>query len=101
MYRQTGKPQVVKLEAAIQLKRLRLWLDNQVKSLTLERLQTVQSPDNRDLLQSLVVNSTKEATLLEVLAKVEELANGSLVQPDPLGADKLPPVTETGELDNL
>jgi hypothetical protein len=49
----------------------------------------------------LAVVSSKELTFLEVLAKLEELESGSVVQPDPLGADKLPPVTETGELDDL
>jgi hypothetical protein len=51
--------------------------------------------------ETLLVNSSQEATILEVQNKLEELANGLEDQPDPLGADNLPSVLTTGELDTL
>jgi hypothetical protein len=89
------------MDPVIQLRKLQQWLANQAKLLTQERHRIVQSPEAKDLPMSLAVNSSREITFLEVLRKLEELESGSFVQPDPLGADLLPPVTETGELDDL
>ena len=90
-------------DAATQLNNLKLWLATRLETLSQTRLQADPArgiQEYQGLLQGLQV---KEQILLEVINKVEELGSGS----DPnetadfLGADKLPPVHETGELEDL
>ena len=97
------RPEKETLDAATQVSKLARWLAIRQERLNQMRLQADPAQgiqEYQGLLQDL---QSKEAILMEVITKVEELGNGS----DPnsvgdfLGADKLPPVHETGELEDL
>lgn len=101
---ESHRPEKETLDAATQVSKLERWLETRLDSLnrTRRRADPAQGTlEYQGLLQDL---QSKEQILLEVISKVEELGNGSI---DPnsagdfLGADKLPPVTETGELEDL
>ncbi len=100
---ESHRPEKETLDAATRLSKLERWLETRLDSLnrTRRRADPAQGiQEYQGLLQDL---QSKEQILEEVINKVEELGNGS----DPnsagdfLGADKLPPVHETGELEDL
>lgn len=96
--------QKTKVDPAILLSKLKQWLKTESSRLTRERLRIVRSQEHLAQQETLLVNSATEATFVEVLQKVEELEYGSEnvnKKTDFLGADKLPPVHLTGELDEM
>ena len=96
-----GEPKEEPLNAAAQLNRLRDWLLQEVGTNLPQKRRSVSPSQGLDAYQAqhLEVNAFDKAYSM-VLEKMEDIASGSR-QPDPLGADALPSLEETAELEDL